>query len=125
MLYNPTEKKRNGWRSSYNCSASGLIYYIEHRRTMHDAQLEVKQLKPVEMRKEGLETIEWVSLDCTNANKQAPWHSNAEIKIDKLGYVNRNGVKTQDFWDATIKCDQKPLRMKIQNICGDETVIEI
>ena len=27
-----------------------------------------------------------------------------------------------DFWDASIKCDQKPLRMKIRNICGDETI---
>ena len=44
------------------------------------------------------------------------------MKIDRLGYVILNGKKTQDFWDATIKCDQKPLRMKIRNICGDETV---
>ena len=66
--------------------------------------------------------IEWVSLDCTNADKHGPWHSDAEIKIDKYGYVIRNGMKTQDFWDATIKCDQKLLCMKIRNICGDETV---
>ena len=81
-----------------------------------------KPFKPIEISDEGLETIEWVSLDCTNANKQAPWHSDAEIKIDKLGYVIRNGVKIQDFWDATIQCDEKPKRMKIRNICGDETV---
>jgi adenine-specific DNA-methyltransferase len=82
-----------------------------------------KAFKPIEISDEGLETIEWVSLDCTNADKQSPWHSDAEIKIDRLGYVILNGKKTQDFWDATIKCDQKPLRMKIRNICGDETVI--
>lgn len=82
-----------------------------------------KEFKPIEISEEGLETIEWVSLDCTNADKQSTWHSDAEIKIDKLGYIIRNGVKTQDFWDATIQCEQKPLRMKIRNICGDETVV--
>ena len=81
-----------------------------------------KAFKPIEISDEGLETIEWLSLDCTTADKQAPWHSDVEIKIDRLGYVILNGKKTQDFWDATIKCDQKPLRMKIRNICGDETV---
>ena len=81
-----------------------------------------KVFKPIEISDEGLETIEWISLDCINADKQAPWHSDAEVKIDRLGYVILNGRKTQNFWDATIKCDQKPLRMKIRNICGDETV---
>ena len=33
-----------------------------------------------------------------------------------------NGTKTKDCWDATIKADSKPLRMKIRNIYGDETV---
>ena len=71
---------------------------------------------------EGLETIEWISLDCTQAEKNASWHSDSEIKIDKLGFVIRNGVKTNEFWDACICSDNKPLRMKIRNICGDETV---
>ncbi len=81
-----------------------------------------KAFKPIEISDEGLETIEWISLDSSTADKQAPWHSDAEVKIDRLGYVIKNGKKTQDFWDATIKCDQKPLRVKIRNICGDETV---
>ena len=81
-----------------------------------------KEFKPIVISDEGLETIEWISLDCTNADKQAPWQSDTEIKIDRLGYVIRNGVKTQDFWDATINSDNKPLRMKIRNICGDETI---
>lgn len=81
-----------------------------------------KAFKPIEISDEGLETIEWLSLDCTTDDKQATWHSDAEVKIDRLGYVILNGKKTQEFWDATIKCDQKPLRMKVRNICGDETV---
>ena len=47
----------------------------------------------------------------------------AEIKIDKLGYVILNGQKTDDFWDARICCREKPLRLKIRNICGDESII--
>lgn len=71
---------------------------------------------------EGLETIEWISLDCTQSEKNAPWHSDSEIKIDKLGYVIKNGIKTNEFWDACIYSEEKPLRMKIRNICGDETI---
>ncbi len=81
-----------------------------------------KDFKPLEISEEGLETIEWLSLDCTTADPKAPWHSDAEIKIDRLGYVTRNGIKTQDFWDATICSESKPLRLKIRNICGDETI---
>ena len=81
-----------------------------------------KVFKPINISDEGLETIEWISLDCTNAEKEATWHSDSEVKIDKLGYVIKNGVKTNEFWDACIHCEEKPLRMKIRNICGDETV---
>ena len=84
-----------------------------------------KKFKPIVISDEGLETVEWISLDCTIADKQAAWHSDSEIKIDRLGYVVLNGKKTQDFWDATIKCDKKPLRMKIRNICGDETTYQL
>ena len=87
-----------------------------------NAKGKAKTFKPIEISDEGLETIEWLSLDCSTAEKQAPWHSDTEVKIDRLGYAILNGKKTQDFWDATIKCDQMPLRMKIRNICGDETV---
>ena len=82
-----------------------------------------KGFKPIEISDEGLELIEYLSLDCTAA--AGAWHSDSEIKIDKLGYIIRNGVKTKDFWDGTIASEQKPLRLKIRNICGDETVWEI
>ena len=81
-----------------------------------------KDFVPLEISEEGLETIEWISLDCTNSEYNVPWHSDEEIKIDRLGYVIRNGVKTKEFWDATISSDQQPLRLKIRNICGDETI---
>ncbi len=82
-----------------------------------------KGFKPIEISDEGLELIEYLSLDCTAATGE--WHSDSEIKIDKLGYVIRNGSKTKDFWDGTITSEQKPLRLKIRNICGDETVWEM
>lgn len=81
-----------------------------------------KKLVRIQLSEEGLETIEWVSLDCTSAEKDAPWHSDTEIKIDKFGYAIKDGKKTSDYWDACIRSMQKPLRMKIRNICGDETV---
>lgn len=84
-----------------------------------------KTYVPIHVSDEGLETIEWISLDCSTAEKTAPWHSDSEIKIDKQGYVIRNGVKTAEYWDGCIRCDNKPLRMMIRNICGDETMFVI
>ena len=68
-------------------------------------------------------TVNDLSLDCTAA--QGEWHSDSEIKIDKNGFVIRNGEKTKDFWDGTIRSEREPLRLKIRNICGDETVWEV
>lgn len=82
-----------------------------------------KGFQPIELSDEGLELIEYLSLDCTAAAGE--WHSDSEIKVDKLGYVIRNGVKTKDFWDGAITSEKPPLRLKIRNICGDETVWEI
>lgn len=82
-----------------------------------------KAFKPIEISEEGLELIEFLSVDCTAV--EGEWHSDSEIKIDKLGYVIRNGNKTKEFWDGCIRADQQPLRLKIRNICGDETVWKV
>ena len=82
-----------------------------------------KPFKPIEISDTGLELIEHLSLDCTAS--QGEWHSDSEIKIDKNGFVIRNGEKTKEFWDGTIRSEKKPLRLKIRNICGDETVWEV
>ena len=82
-----------------------------------------KAFKPIEISEDGLELIEFLSLDCTAA--EGEWHSDSEIKIDKLGYVIRNGQKTKTFWDGTIQSVKQPKRLKIRNICGDETVWEV
>lgn len=82
-----------------------------------------KPFKPIEVSDDGLELIEYLSLDCSSA--QGEWHSDSEIKIDKTGYVLRNGEKTKEFWDGTIYSEKRPLRLKVRNICGDETVWEM
>lgn len=84
-----------------------------------------KKFVPIELSLEGMEAIEMVSLDCTTTEENAPWHSDSEIKIEKDSTITINGRKTSDFWDGTIHADTKPLRMKIRNICGDETIITL
>jgi adenine-specific DNA-methyltransferase len=82
-----------------------------------------KPFKPIEISEDGLELIEYLSLDCTAA--QGEWHSDSEIKMDKNSFVIRNGVKTKEFWDGTIQGTKKPIRLKIRNICGDETIWDV
>ena len=84
---------------------------------------EKKPYKPIIISDDGLELIEFISVDCTSADGE--WHSDSEIKIDKLGYVIRNGMKAKEFWDCRITSDNKPRRIKIRNICGDETIWEV
>lgn len=79
-----------------------------------------KKFSPITISEEGLELIEYLSLDCEN--KEGVWSSSSEIKIDKLGYISINGEKSKDFWNGKISADKKPLRLKIRNISGDETI---
>lgn len=79
-----------------------------------------KIFNPINISNEGLELIELISLDCDNSDGQ--WHSTTEIKIDKLGYVIKDGVKSKTFWDGKIISSTKPKRVKIRNISGDETI---
>jgi adenine-specific DNA-methyltransferase len=92
-------------------------------KMMRTLSLTRRIFTPILISETGLELIEYISLDCTN--QDGVWHSDSEIKIDKLGYVIVNGTKTKDFWDGTIKCEKKPLRLKIRNICGDETIWDL
>lgn len=82
-----------------------------------------KHFLPIEISTDGLETIEWISLDCQEKELNAAWHSSHEIKIDgKTSHIVKDGVRTNEFWDSCIYSNEKPLRMKIRNICGDETI---
>lgn len=82
-----------------------------------------KQPSIINISDEGLELIEYISLDCTNV--EGVWRSETEILISNLGYITVNGTKTKNFWDGTITCDLKPLRLKIRNICGDENIFQL
>lgn len=79
-----------------------------------------KKFNPISISEEGLELIELITIDCENSD--GLWHSTTKIKIDKLGYVITNGVKSKNLWDGKITSDKKPLRIKIRNINGDETI---
>jgi len=82
-----------------------------------------KEFKPINISEEGLELIELISLDCTNATGK--WKSDSEIKIDKLGYISIDSKKTKEFWNGKIKSNKKPFRLKIRNISGDETIKDL
>lgn len=79
--------------------------------------------KPVEISEEGLELIEFLSVDCTASKGE--WHSDFEIKIDKNGFTSHNNQQTKEFWDGRIRSETRPLRLKIRNICGDETIWDL
>lgn len=79
--------------------------------------------KPITFSENGLELIEMVSLDYNN--NDGPWKSDYELKIDITSKVIRNGEKTNEYWDGKIPCAQKPARIKVRNICGDETIFTV
>ena len=114
-----------GYRIEINKFASDRVYdkiHAYNEKGIANTN-EKKKFTPITISDTGLELIEFLSVDCTSAN--GIWHSDSEIKIDKLGYVIRNGVKTKEFWDGAITSDKQLLRLKIRNICGDETVYPI
>ena len=77
---------------------------------------------PITLSENGLELIEYISLDYENRERDAPWHSDYELKIGIDSKVSINGQKTDRYWDGKVPCDRKPARIKIRNICGDETI---
>ncbi len=74
----------------------------------------------VQISEAGLELVEWLAVDCESA--EGPWRSSHEVKIDKRGYAAIDGEKTKTFWDGKIVSRKKPLRLKVRNIAGDETI---
>lgn len=98
-----------------------------NEKSAAQAQSKGRNYKPLTISDEGLECIEWLSLDCEQEEADAPWHSSVEVYIDKNGYTTVNGKTTGNLWDGTIRTldDRKPLRLKVRNICGDETIIVI
>jgi adenine-specific DNA-methyltransferase len=82
-----------------------------------------KTFTPINISEEGLELIELIAVDCEN--KDGIWQSTNEIKIDKIGYIITDGVKSTSFWNGKIISNKKPKRIKVRNISGDETIMAI
>lgn len=118
-----TSKTKDGYETEINKFISDrLIQKIGEFNQKGNLQsvAKGKKFNPINISDEGLELIELIALDCENTDGQ--WHSSTEIKIDKLGYVITNGVKSKNFWDGKITSYKKPLRIKVRNISGDETI---
>lgn len=115
----------------YTVKEKGSQHIITFDRFISDALIQkitefntkkTANQKKIEISDEGLELIEFISVDCTNTD--GVWVSDHEIKIDKNGYLIVNGEQTKQFWDGTITVGKKPLRIKVRNIAGDELVIQ-
>ncbi len=105
-----------------NSSISNLFNEsIEGDGENGDVTKNKKPFKPIEISESGLELIELISLDCSNFS--GVWKSDIELKIDKNGFIILNGKKTKELWNGKIISDKKPLRMKVRNIAGDESII--
>ena len=121
-------------KTDYTLNAEGLFYEI-NINSFYSDRLKQKindfnskkalsgKGSLIEISKDGLELIEYMSLDCTNSDGM--WKSDSEIKIDKNGFVYMDGTKTKEFWNGKISSNTEPKRLKIRNIAGDETVINI
>lgn len=121
-----TIKTKDGYETEINKFISDRL--IQKIKEFNDKGIlqslkKEKLFNAISISEEGLELIELIALDCEN--KEGQWHSTTEIKIDKLGYVITNGVKSKNFWDGKVTSDKKPLRIKIRNISGDETIKQI
>ena len=81
------------------------------------------KFKPITLSDTGLELIEMISLDCSEA--EGPWHSDREVKIGIDSKVIIDGTKTKDYWDGKVRCERMPMRIKVRNICGDETILQV
>lgn len=135
-------ENENGFEIEFNNFVSDRLTqkieeYNQKRKLQHNKKdlLEISEeteetatskkakFKPLEISENGLELIEFVSLDCTN--QEGVWKSDIELKIDKNSFVILNGEKKKEFWNGKILSDKKPLRMKIRNIAGDESILKI
>lgn len=79
--------------------------------------------KTIKLSEEGLEGIELISVDCTATDGE--WHADAELKVEKDNTITLNGAKTKDYWDGKVPLETDPLRIKVRNILGDETIIKV
>jgi adenine-specific DNA-methyltransferase len=78
---------------------------------------------PVGLSQDGLECIEWLSLDCVAFD--GPWHSSAEAKIDAKNRLILSGVRQIGRWDGSLLCATAPKRLRLRNVAGDELTVAL
>ena len=119
---NATGDLTNPWKlTTTRFSSDRVRQKIEEYNQRGEANPGKRGFTPIRLSEEGLETFEAVAADCTSAT--GPFHADRDLRVDKLGRVILDGVKTGEFWDGTLSLPRKPLRLRFRNICGDETVV--
>ena len=76
---------------------------------------------PAGLSQDGLECIEWLSLDCVA--EDGPWHSSVEAKIDVKNRLSLNGVRQTTAWNGALLCAAEPQRLRVRNVAGDELTL--
>lgn len=121
---NATGDLTNPWKlTTTRFSSDRVRQKIEEYNQRGEANPGKRGFTPVRLSEEGLETLEAVAADCTSAT--GPFHADRDLRVDKLGRVILDGVKTGEFWDGTLSLPRKPLRLRFRNICGDESVVPV
>ena len=119
---NATGDLTNPWKlTTTRFSSDRVRQKIEEYNQRGEANPGKRGFTPIRLSEEGLETLEAVAADCTSAT--GPFHADRDLRVDKLGRVILDGVKTGEFWDGTLSLPRRPLRLRFRNICGDETVV--
>lgn len=114
-----------GWRLRLTAFRSDrLVKEMEEKNEPAGLQPSAKGRKVITLSDKGLEAIEWVGVD---TRAEGPWQSAAEVRIEPSGAVTRDGEKTKERWDATLFCEgpDRPKRLKIRSVLGDETVFQL
>lgn len=101
MFYRMITNARNRWLASDSCAVKDLVSYIENTGQMRDAQIDAIKI--------------YVHLD---------YHIGYYVKIPLDEFFCEDNFR-KEFWDRTIRSNKRPLRLKIRNICGDETEWEV
>lgn len=114
----------NPWKLTVTRFSSDRVRQkIEEYNQRGEANPGKRGFTPIRLSEEGLETLEAVAADCTSAT--GPFHADRDLRVDKLGRVILDGVKTGEFWDGTLSLPRRPLRLRFRNICGDESVVAV
>ena len=123
--------QNSGWQVRIERYYSGYLdrklkEQVAKKKLQPTAARNAQQLAelPAGLSNDGLECIEWLSVDCVSA--QGPWTSSMEAKIDSKNRLWLAGIKQTAAWDGTLTvpaASGKPLRLRARNVAGDEITV--